>query len=61
MPTLRFASFTTCDFPQIDATPTLILSRLKQIRLLDVGIMKTAMHRLFVACPVSGDQWIQHS
>jgi hypothetical protein len=46
---LRFASFATCDFPQIDAAPALLLPRLKQLRLFDVGITKTAMHRLFAA------------
>jgi hypothetical protein len=35
---LRFASFATCDFPQIDAAPALLLPRLKQLRLFDVGI-----------------------
>jgi hypothetical protein len=47
---LRFASFATCDFPQIDAAPALLLPRLKQLRLFDVGITKIAMHCLLAAC-----------
>jgi hypothetical protein len=37
-------------FPQIDASPVLLLPRLKQIILFDVSITKTAMHRLLAAC-----------
>jgi hypothetical protein len=48
-PTLRFASFSICDFPQIDVAPALLLPWLKQVRIFNVSITKTAMHRLLAA------------
>jgi hypothetical protein len=62
-PMLRFASFATYDFPQIDVVPALLLPRLKQLKLFDIGITKTAMHRLYCSrgTIALGDQWIQHS
>ena len=49
-PTLRRASFSSCYFPHINASPALLLPQLKQLNLFDVVISKKAMEHLLRSC-----------
>lgn len=49
-PTLRVASFSGCDFHEINATPALHLPRLKQLKLYGVAISEATLHCLLTGC-----------
>jgi hypothetical protein len=49
-PTLRFASISGCDFPEINAARALLLPRLKHLKLWNVTISDAAMHHLLAGC-----------
>jgi hypothetical protein len=49
-PTLRIACIGSCYFPEIDVVPTLLLPRLKHLKLWHVTISEAAIHRLLAGC-----------
>jgi hypothetical protein len=49
-PMLRRARFSSCYFPQIDATPALLLPQLKQLDLFAICISKEAIEHLLHGC-----------
>jgi hypothetical protein len=48
-----------CFIPQIDATPVLNFTRLKQIQLKNVYILEVAIEHLLTRCIVLEDLWLQ--
>ncbi|KAM3277527.1 hypothetical protein ACQJBY_045429 [Aegilops geniculata] len=52
VPTLRLASIGGCDLSRIDIAPTLLLPQLKQLKLYDIAISESALHRLLSGCTV---------
>jgi hypothetical protein len=60
-PTLLMLRLSPCFIPDIDATPMLLFTRLKQIQLENFYILEVGIKRLLASCTMLEDLWLERT